>query len=402
MATTRIDVKPAVLHWVQEVSTGTLNEAWASKIDKWLKNESKPTLNQLKDLSKKAQIPFGYFFLDNTPKENLPLLKFRTIDNVGIERPSRNLVDTIHNMELKQSWISEERQKNGYPASFFSHGFKHVANYRSLSDEQIASNIMNSLNLKLGWNVGLKNRNAFNLLRMKLDQVGVIVMYSGIVGSNTHRPLAQAEFRAFAIDDPFAPFIFVNSNDSYNAMLFSLVHELTHIWFGTSELYNDDYQAHRQFLNPETEKDVNRISEVIIFPETLFTTEWQKDNEGTEVDQIIAVAKRFNASPLSAAIRALHLRLITQETVDQLKDELDREYQRHKEYQKAKGSSGDYYTTKAAQTDSTFAQEVEWSVNSGNLGYNTAFELMGVSNSSAFEKLLGKIKEKGVRHWQVQ
>lgn len=396
MATTRIDVKPAVLHWVQEASNGTLNEAWTNKIDKWLKNESKPTLNQLKDLSKKAQIPFGYFFLDNTPKEDLPLLKFRTINNIEIDRPSRNLVDTIHSMELKQSWLSEERQKNGYPSSFFSHGFKYVANYRSLSDEQIAFNIMKSLDLKLGWNVGLKNREAFNLLRMKLDQVGVIVMYSGIVGSNTHRPLDQAEFRAFAIDDSFAPFIFVNSNDSYNAMLFSLVHELTHIWFGTSELYNDDYQAHRQFLNPQTEKYINRISEVIIFPEPLFTTEWQKDNEGTEVDQIIAVAKRFNASPLSAAIRSLHLKLITQETVDQLKNELDREYQRNKEYQRAKGSGGgDYYTTKAAQTDSTFAREVEWSVNSGTLGYNTAFELMGVSNSPAFEKLLGKIKEKG-------
>ncbi|MGX4759036.1 hypothetical protein [Limosilactobacillus fermentum] len=65
MATTRIDVKPAVLHWVQEASNGTLNEAWTNKIYKWIKNESKPTLNQLKDLSKKAQIPFGYFFLDN-------------------------------------------------------------------------------------------------------------------------------------------------------------------------------------------------------------------------------------------------------------------------------------------------------------------------------------------------
>ena len=152
MATTRIDVKPAVLHWVQEASNGTLNEAWTNKIDKWLKNESKPTLNQLKDLSKKAQIPFGYFFLDNTPKEDLPLLKFRTINNIEIDRPSRNLVDTIHSMELKQSWLSEERQKNGYPSSFFSLYFCHsVVNKGS-------GNIMTSLIRLIYFSVlGFKN-----------------------------------------------------------------------------------------------------------------------------------------------------------------------------------------------------------------------------------------------------
>lgn len=53
MATTRIDVKPAVLHWVQEASNGTLNEAWTNKIDKWLKNESKPTLNIYKKVAKR-------------------------------------------------------------------------------------------------------------------------------------------------------------------------------------------------------------------------------------------------------------------------------------------------------------------------------------------------------------
>ncbi|GAF37851.1 ImmA/IrrE family metallo-endopeptidase [Lentilactobacillus farraginis] len=395
MAITRIDVKPAVLHWVQETTGGNLNDVWTEKINKWLKNESKPTLNQLKDLSKKAQVPFGYFFLDNAPKEDLPLLKFRTINNVDIDRPSRNLVDTIHAMELKQSWISEDRSRNDYPASPFSHGAKRVMNPSNMNAEQFAVNIMASLDLKVGWNVGLKNRDGFKLLRKKLNQVGVIVMYSGIVDSNTRRPLSQSEFRAFAIDDQFAPLIFINSNDSYNAMLFSLVHELVHIWFGTSELYNDDFQNRYQFLHTKTEREINRISEEIIFPKLLFNDEWHRQTEGTKTDQIMAIAKHFNASPLSAGIRAFHLHLINQEVVEQLKYKLNQEYQRNKEYRKDKKSHGNYYNTKAAQTDSAFAREVERSVNSGTIGYNTAFELLGVKNSSAFEKLLNKIKEKG-------
>lgn len=394
MATVRIKVSPKILHWVQENTDVVLNSEWNDRINKWLREESNPTLNQIKGLSKKTQIPFGYFFLDDIPKENLPLLKFRTIDNIDIEKPSRNLIDTIHDMEIKQSWLSEYREKNGYPTSSFSHGYNLFDRSDHKTDELITRDIMHVLNLELGWNTGLKNRGAFNLLRDKLDQVGVIVMYSGIVGNNTHRPLSQIEFRAFALDDKFAPLIFINSNDSYNAMLFSLVHELTHIWYGTSELYNDDFQKNAKALNPKTEQDINHISESIIFPKSLFINEWKKQSDGTTIEQIKDVATYFNASPLSSGIRALRLGLIKQTDVDQLKIELSKEHQNKKKGQKG---GGDYYTTKAAQTDSAFAREIERGVSAGDIAFNKAFELLGVRNGPAFDKLLSKIKEKGVR-----
>lgn len=392
MTGTIIKVQPTILHWVKETANDHLDEKWTAKIDKWLTNESKPTIRQVKDLSKKTRIPFGYFFLNSVPKEELPLLKFRTINNLEIERPSRDLIATIHNMELKQGWLSDERKQNGYPASIFSHGFKRVPGHDDLSDNQVAASITAVLDLKLGWNVGLKNRAAFNLLRTKLNQVGVIVMYSGTVAGNTSRPISQDEFRAFALDDEYAPFIFVNSNDSYNAMLFSLVHEAVHIWFGTSELYNDNFKNQDRYLSPKTEQDINHISEAIIFPESLIKDEWGKIGDTSKVDKIVAVAKRFNASPLSAGLRALHLRLITQRTVDRLKERLDSEYQKSKAEQ---NGGGNFYMTKAAQTDASFAREVERSVNGRNLGYDKAFELLGVSNSTVFDKLLSKIKEKG-------
>ncbi|WP_338215372.1 ImmA/IrrE family metallo-endopeptidase [Companilactobacillus muriivasis] len=394
MVTTRIDVKPEILQWVQNNTGTVLNDSWIEKINKWLNNGDKPTVNQLKELSRKAQIPFGYFFLDNVPEEDLPLLKFRTVNNVDIDKPSRNLIDTIHNMEIKQSWVSDYRKQNDYPTSIFSHGYKLIDNLSHKNEEQIAADIMNSLNLKLGWNTGLKSRTGFNLLRNRLDQVGVVVMYSGIVNNNTHRTLSQSEFRAFAMDDKYAPLIFINSNDSYNAMLFSLVHELTHIWYGTSELYNDDFNNSYQVLNPRSEQDINHISENIIFPKNLFLDEW-KNQAVTGTDRIKYVAKHFDASPLSAGIRACRLKLISQDDVERLKVELNHEYQRIKEHQKATGSGGNYYTTKAAQIDFAFAMEVERSVNSGNLGFNNAFELLGVKNSAAFDKLLNTIKEKG-------
>ena len=77
-------------------------------------------------------------------------------------------------------------------------------------------------------------------------------MMSGIVGNNTHRPLSIDEFRAFSVIDEYAPLIFINSNDSTNGKLFSLLHEFSHICIGENSLFNDRYSTGKKVRKVET------------------------------------------------------------------------------------------------------------------------------------------------------
>ena len=179
-------------------------------------------------------VPVGYLFLAESPVEEVPIPDFRTFAGQRVTQPSPNLLDKIYICQERQSWYREFARVTQQPGPTFV-GSATV----EISSETVAARKRETLGFDLvarrecqTWNEALR------LFIRQAEDAGVLVMVSGVVMSNTHRRLDAAEFRGFALSDPCAPLIFVNGADSKAAQMFTLAHELAHLWLGDSALSN--------------------------------------------------------------------------------------------------------------------------------------------------------------------
>jgi Zn-dependent peptidase ImmA (M78 family) len=144
------------------------------------------------------------------------------------------------------------------------------------------------------------------MLQMEqIEESGVLVMRNGVVGTNTHRPLSVAEFRGFALADDYAPLIFVNGADGKAAQMFTLAHELVHIWIDESGVSNL-----RQTFAPDggIERFCNAVAAKVLVPDEDVEEFWPQARSKESPWEWLG--KRFKLSSLVVLRRLLDLRLV--------------------------------------------------------------------------------------------
>src|ERR1700735_1795870 len=233
---TRVAVSPALLRWAREragLDIPTLAE-WFPKLPEWEDGEAQPTLKQLESFAKAVHVPFGYLMLSVPPEETLPVPDFRTVAGRTVGRPRQNLLDTIYVCQERQGWYREFAQITRQPEM----GFVGSATL-DMAPERVAQDMRTVLGFDLDARRDCATwSDALRLFIRQADSTGVLVMVSGVVLSNNRRHLDTEEFRGFALSDRLAPLVFINGADTKSAQIFTLAHELAHLWLGASALSN--------------------------------------------------------------------------------------------------------------------------------------------------------------------
>lgn len=386
-----VKINPIIIQWAIRSSDRELNDLSNkfSKINDWISEESELTVNEINRLSKELKIPFGYFFLQEPPKEEVELLKYRTVENEENSKPSRDLIDTIKLMETRQTFMRETLIEDGFsPLSFVN------SVSMAVPPTELAQQIKKELGLKEDWN--FKNKDTFNTLRKAVSDARIIVMQNGIVGGSTRRNLDVNEFRAFILIDEFAPLIFLNAKDSYRAKIFSLCHELVHIWLGTNELYNDDYKQSQSFNNKKLEVYCNQVATEIVLPTNLVKSIYDKDED--VFYNIEKAVKASSVSSLVVCIRFKNLNLIDHQTFKKTYKILLEKVQENIEKNQTKRDSGggDFYATANSRLDSKFISAVDRKAKEGRILYTEAYNLVG-ARGKVYDKLIRYVED---RRWK--
>ena len=374
--TVRVPIKREILSWARERSRLSpeylLNQF--PKMDAWERGESHPTLKQLEKFARATHTPIGYLFLAEPPEENLPIPDFRTIGSSGVARPTPDLLETVYLCQQRQEWYREYARQNGEaPVPFI----------RTLTTNVATADAASQINDLLSFHSGQRGSNwneAFHRLLDQADSIGVLVMVSGIVGSNTHRKLDPNEFRGFALVDELAPVIFINGADTKAAQIFTLVHELAHLWLGESALSDVDL-SHTP--NNAVERWCNQVAADILVPRTeLETMDLDRNHLPEELSRI---AHKFKVSTLVALRRIFEIGYIS---LSKYQEYLDTEFTHLREIMSEQTSGGgNFYNTQPARVSKRFARAVFVSALEGQTLHRDALRMLGIRKISTFHEL---------------
>ena len=383
MARTEAYISPEIVVWAMkraEVDIDELADKLKQKkdtVEDWLNGTKSPTFRQAENLAKRLHIPFGYLFLDSLPDVEVPIPDLRTMSDEKPRRLDANSQDLIRDVFHKHDWYKEYLIEIGVGDLEF------VGSQSIKNKPEICANAMAVALNRSGILADKTTRTHDEFLRslmLAAEALGIWTMRSGIVGSNTHRPLSINQFRGFAIADKLLPLVFVNGQDATAAQIFTFAHELAHIWIGESGISNNEISQIRHD-EKKIEKFCNSVAAEFLVPKSEFSSLWRQD-VSLQVNAE-TIAKKFKVSTAVAARRAAELGKVSDEEFGEYFGQLRSFWESLKA---RKSGGGDFIKTLPIRNGRNFTNYVLRSAMQGDMLLRDAARLLHVKPNS-IEKL---------------
>ncbi len=376
---TKAYITPNILKWARE-SARMSEENAASKVSistekliEWENGDAQPTIRQAQILAKAYKRPFSLLFLPEIPRDFQPLQDFR---KNGSKPLSTSSIFIIREIQQKQTWISDSNKENGEQKLLY------VGKYsRNDNPEEIAIDILKTLDITSGF---YQSQNPIKEWISKAESKGIFISRTSFIHSRLK--INSKELQGFAIADPYAPFVFINSDDWNAPQLFTLVHELAHIWIAETGISNNvELGIEKNTGYNEIELFCNEIAANVLMPR--FLMEYLDKRTFDDSKLVFKAAKDIGVSSFALIVRALNLNLISLSKYQRLKAEADihfKEYLRKEAEKKAKQkdsenpSGPNYFLLQLNRNSRLFTQAVLDAFRGGYIEPTLASSLLNV------------------------
>lgn len=378
-------ITPNVLKWARESARMTEEIAAAKvsvtveKLREWEDGTNQPTIRQAQTLAKSYKRPFALFFLPDIPRDFQPLQDFRKSGSKSLTTSS---IFIIREIQQKQAWISDVYSENQEEKLSFVGRFNINDN-----PEKVAKDILNTLNINPAF---YKSENPIKEWIDAAESKGIFISRTSFIHSRLK--LDSEELQGFAIADPHAPFVFVNSEDWNAPQLFTLVHELAHIWIAETGISNEvepDLKGKDKF-HP-VELFCNEVAANALMPKEIVLNFEAKSFASSK--DVFKIAKQLGVSSFALLVRALNLNIIQISEYRKLKVQADSDFAEYlrkeaekKAKQKEKSGGPNYFLLQLNRNSRLFTQTVLDAFRGGYIEPTLASNLLNVQVNK-FQKL---------------
>ena len=375
-----VNITPAVAKWARE-SAGFTEEEAARKIGRspdeitrWESGELRPSMSQIRKASEVYKRPLAVFFLPEPPQDFATLRDFRRLPADVPKEYSSNLRFLIRQTRARQEWLRDFLESESRPPLDFIGSARPSDNPVAL-----AQRIRQTIGVAPDDIQACRTReDALQLWLSRSEMTGVFVFRAGNL---RWEKIDVIEARGFALSDEYAPFIFLNAQDAKAAQVFTLAHELVHLWLGESGVSNL-----RTVAGPSTETDrievfCNRVAAEILVPQNAFQERWkQGGGDETIEERIQSHSRHFKVSEWVIAQRLLDWGQISNAKYDRLTHDYEQQWQQARQQQKGIQAEGgpSPYLLKLINNGYAFSRVVLSAYQNGDVSGRDTSSLLGV------------------------
>ena len=322
-------VEPPLLVWARESFGYDLDQA-AQKIGvstkrlaSWEHGEEKPSISQLRKIASVYKRPIAVFYLPEPPRTFDAMRDFRRLPEDEREHFSPELLLEFRRARERREGALDLMKELGEEPKEFALRFQMTENPKAIA-QKTREWLGVSFEQQIAWKTPYE---ALNYWVSSLENLGVLVFQAS--------KISIGQMRGFAISETVLPVIVLNGQDTPRGRIFSLFHELTHLFLNQTGVSDAEERFTVQSEEDQIEVFCNRVAGEVLVPADRLLQEKaviaKRDLESWSDEELKQLADTFMVSREVILRRLIFVRKTTARFYEQKRNEFLMAYKEARE-----------------------------------------------------------------------